>query len=229
MTMADLGSPKIAVTAVLGALVLGGGAWGLVRWKNSEPPSTLPKDLTYESLKKKQQESPLKVMDSMRDAMRNEELTDEQRQELRQNMRRVWTETLSARVDEYFAATPEKQIDILDKHIDEFQARMKEFEARRKEWEAERAKEAKERGNEPGRPEGGPRNFGPQTQEERKTQSESRNPDQMARQMAYFVAVQKRAAERGITMPQWRRGAPGGGPGRGPGGGPGGGRPPGGP
>lgn len=220
MTMADLGSPKTMMAAVLGALVLGGGAWGLVHWKNSGPPTTLPKDLSYESMRKKQQENPSQAMDSMRDAMRNDELTDEQRQELRQNMRRLFTETLNARVDEYFAATPEKLNDILDKHIDEFQARMKEFEARRKEWEAERAKEAKERGNEPGRPEGGPRNWGPQTQEERKTQSESRNPDEMARQMAYFAAVQKRAAERGITMPQWGRGGPGRGPG---GGGPGGG------
>ena len=60
---------------------------------------------------------------------------------------------------------------------------------------------------------------------ERKERSESRNPDQMARRMAYFSALQKRAAERGVQMP-FGRGGRDGGPGRGGprGGGPGPGR-----
>jgi hypothetical protein len=55
--------------------------------------------------------------------------------------------------------------------------------------------------------------HGPPTQAERKMRSESRDPDQMARRMAYFTALRKRAEERGIELPFPGR-RPGPGPGR---------------
>jgi hypothetical protein len=60
--------------------------------------------------------------------------------------------------------------------------------------------------NHPRRPD-----FAAMSPQERKTRSESRDPDAMARRMAYFQALRARAAERGIPMPS----GPGGGPGHG--------------
>ena len=125
-----------------------------------------------------------------------------------------------------------------------------EREERRKEREREREEERAEGGSDreeertgdrPGREEeraGGrpgregdgardsrePRRRGPRgmTREDRKERSESRNPDKVARRMAYFSALRKRAQEKGIDMFPSR--GPGGPGGRGGPGGPG--RPP---
>lgn len=60
-----------------------------------------------------------------------------------------------------------------------------------------------------GGPPGGWRGGGPPTREQQKMRTESRDPDQSARRMAYFTALRKRAEQRGIQMPTFGRG-PGG-------------------
>jgi hypothetical protein len=60
-----------------------------------------------------------------------------------------------------------------------------------------------------GGPPGGWRGGGPPTREQQKMRTESRDPDQSARRMAYFTALRKRAEQRGIQMPMFGRG-PGG-------------------
>ena len=107
-------------------------------------------------------------------------------------------------MDEYYAAKTDEDRDaILDKQIDEFEQRRKEWEARRKEQEKKDIKKA-----DPNAQRGGP--FGPQSREDRKEKAESRNPDQTARQMAYFAAVRKRMGERGISAPSFGPGGQGG-------------------
>jgi hypothetical protein len=52
---------------------------------------------------------------------------------------------------------------------------------------------------------------GQATREQRMERTQSRNPDQEARHRAYWEAMQKRAQERGIPMPWFGGGRPGGG------------------
>jgi hypothetical protein len=40
------------------------------------------------------------------------------------------------------------------------------------------------------------------------TRTQSRNPDQMAKRMAYMAAIQERMKERGIQAPPWGGGGP---------------------
>ncbi len=199
---------KAWILAGCGALALGTGAWGVSRmWKGSEHPSGLPKELSANALKTQAAEDPAKLMDTMRETMRREDLTDEQRRQIAANLRDVWQTRIREHVDEYYDASEEEKEEILDRHIDEFQSQMQAWEERRKEWEREtenRSEEERERWR---------RSFAPQTQQERKAQSESGNPDQRARMFSYFGAMQKRAADRGIKLPQWGQGR-----GRGPGG-----------
>jgi hypothetical protein len=96
-------------------------------------------------------------------------------------------------MDEYFdAPTPEAKEQILDRRIDEMQV--------------ERAKHEQERAErEPTtRPDrlGSDRNMSPQ---DRKTRSETRNPDLMAKRMEYFRLLRERMKARGIEPPRWGR------------------------
>ncbi|MCO6436037.1 MAG: hypothetical protein J5J06_03015 [Phycisphaerae bacterium] len=176
---------------------------------NRAPASSLPPDLQPDALRARMEQG---GPGTMREIMRRDDLTDEQRRELRDNMRQSWQAAMKERVDEYFDAPDDLKPSVLDKHLDEFMKRVEEWrreapqqppsEAERDRWRAQ---------------------FANRTQQERKEQSESRNPDEMARGMAYFSAMRARAQERGIQMP----GGPGFG--RGGGGGPGGRGGPGGP
>lgn len=203
MTFADL-TPTHKWIIVGGlTVVLGGSVWGVSR-KNAGPRQPeLPKELTVASLKAGAA-NPGQAMDTMRAAMEREDLTDEQRRQARQNMREVFESAINDRVNEYYTASEEEKVAVLDKHIDE-------MAAWRAEWEKRQAEREKDQNREGGRGMG-PGGPGSSTREERKEQSESRNPDQMAQRMAYFMALQGRATQRGISMP-W------GGGGRGPGGG----------
>jgi hypothetical protein len=107
------------------------------------------------------------------------------------NMREVWRQTMAQRVDEYFNAPAEQQTAVLDEHIDRFMAQAAQWEERRKEMEKNGELDRERMG----------RMFGNTSQQERKERSEARNPDQMARTMAYFTAVRARMTERGIKMP----------------------------
>ncbi len=200
-------STWVWMSCIAGALVLGASTWAL--WGGSvhaKDPNALPDEYSVASLKS-DLETPGKMMETMRAAAERGDLTDEQLQKLRRNMRDVWQQTMRERMDEYFSASEDDKQAIMDRQIDEWQKHMDA-------WEKERA-ESEKRGED--REESMRKLFGgSESKQERKEQSEARNPDQMAKTMTYFMAVQKRMSERGMKMP-W--GGPGGGrrgPGRGP-------------
>ena len=208
MTMPDFRSPLAWVVMSVAVTALGGTGWALMR-SNAPAGAAVPAELSVDSLKAQAKEDPGKMMGTIRETMEREDLTDEQRRQIRENMRKVWEDTMQERVDEYYgASSDEERRQILDRQIDE-------FEQRRKEWQARRAEEEKKNGKDGAQ--GGPFAGGPgaQSREERKERAESRNPDQMARQMAYFSAMRQRMSERGISPPSFGpggRGGAGGGP-----------------
>lgn len=233
---------KILLASVV-LLVLGLGTWGVAALSKGHK-TTLPRELSPDALKAVS-DDPGKVFERVHQAMESGKLTEEQRHELMQNVRSTMEAQMDKRMDEYFTAGEKEKQAILDRHIDEMQARMKEMEQRRARWNRDGTARSADRGQPSGppgggaggggaanavasgapaagnAPSGGPSwgdRRGPPTRQERKMFMESRDPDKMARRMAYFAAIRQRAEQRGIQMP-W----PGG---RGPGpGGPGMGRP----
>ncbi len=237
MSTAFLHSRKTLYVAI-GILAIAGGGWAVARMAKNKAPS-VPKDLTVEALQKVAAADPGKAFEKVHEVMHNSNLTEEQRHQVMENAHAVMEAQMDKRLDEYFTAPENQRVAILDRQIDEMQARMKDWEKRRAEHEKERAARnasggpsgggaTAAGGGNPGGPTagsggpgpggdrrwGGPR--GEPTRQQRKERFESRNPDSMARRMAYFTAMRKRAQERGIQMPGFM--------GRGPGG-PGGGRP----
>jgi len=203
MTMTKAFALKIVVIAVGGVLVLGAGAWGIsAHFKTPPKPAPVEPEKLFE-------------------AMRKPDLTDKERDELRHQMHEAFEARMEQRTDEYFNAPEDERLVILDRHIDEMVKEQEEREARRKERE--------EREGQPPPPEdrrAGPtsrpwRGPGDMTPEERKTRSETQNPDQRARRMAYRQAMHARMEARGLQpRGPGGRGGPGG-PGErgGPGGG----------
>jgi hypothetical protein len=187
MTLSNLNSPKGWIGLTLAAAVIGVSAWGATQWRGNGDQVAVPKELTVEGIKANATD-PGRAMDAMRATMDRTDLTDEQREQVRRNMREVWEQSMTERVEEYYAASEEDKVAVLDKHIDE-------MEAWRKAWEERRAEREKD-GADGDRGPRGP--MGSQTREERKERSESRDPDKTARQMAYFMAIQGRMAQRGI-------------------------------
>ncbi len=188
----------VAVACMTGA---GAAVWGLTRSKSEpeKPQVEVPKEFQVASLKEIQ--SPQRGFETMRQVMEREDLTDDQRRQIMENMRALREERERQEMDEYFKASEEKRKQILDKNIDEMQERWKEMEKRRAENPNPPNEQMRER----------MRNLwggGNASREERKSRSESRNPDDRARRMAYRQAVEGRMKERGITPPQW--GGPGG-------------------
>lgn len=198
---------KLWIVGGVGAVLVGASVWGITaHYRNADATPVLPRELTVEGLKEQRAE-PGKMRDTMREAMDREDLTDEQKRQIAQNMREVWRSTMRERVDEYFNASEDDRVAVLDRQIDEFQRFREEMERRRA--DQERAGQAKE--GDKARPEREERWRGAmesQSKEERKERSESRNPDEMGRTMAYFGAMRQRMTERGIKPPE-------GGPGRG--------------
>lgn len=220
-------SPKTFVIA--GALIaaLGGGAWGVAYFaggaKDAEANTTaLPEEYTVEKIKASATEDPAVVMERMRNFMDRTDLTDEQREQARKNMREAMEQIMQQRVDEYYAAkTDEEKNAVLDKHIDEFQKFAKAMEERRRQEEEKEAAEENDpekKAEREKRREEMRNRWANRSQAERKADSETRDPNKSAQRMAYFGAMMRRSAERGIQMPRF--GGPGG---RGMGG-PGGGR-----
>ncbi len=203
MTLPNFRSPTAWIIAASSLAVVGGSVWAFTRGQ-SPTGVPIPKELSVDSLKAQAKDDPGKMRDTIRETMRRDDLTEEQRRQVGENMRKVWEDAVQQRVDEYYAAqSDEDRKAILDKQIDEFEARRKEWEARRKEDEKKDGKKDDKRG-----PGFGP--MGPQSRDERKERAESRNPDQMARQMAYFSAMKQRMGERGITPPSFGPGGRGG-------------------
>jgi len=212
MTMPNFRTPQTWIITGLCAAVLGGSAWAVFRGPRPKAGGVaIPPELSVDSLKARVEE-PEKLRETIRDTMRRDDLTDEQRRQIAENMRTVWQEEMQKRVDEYFAASEEEKNAVLDRQLDEWRERMKEWEQRRKEEEKKDGE--KERADQRQRFAG---MFGQQSREQRKERSETRDPDRAARQMAYFMAMRNRAAERGINMPMGPGGGFRGGPGAGPG------------
>ena len=191
----------VVVFCLLGvvAVVLGVASRG----GEEKAESLLPEELSVESLQA-QATDPGQLREVL-DQHNPSEMTEEQRRELRHNVRQVHRSMLDEHLAEYSAAAEQERQAILDKHIDEFQKRMAEWRKRQEE-QGNREDQERPKWREM---------FGSRTREERKADSESRNPDDMARRMAYFTAVRERMAERGIEMPFGRRGMGGRGPGMG--------------
>ena len=229
--MSRWGLGRIAVVGMVGAgaLILGGGVWALVAWtgESNERQSDLPEELRLATLQKNAQESPEKLAETMMNTFDREDLTEEQRRQVRRNMREIRRAETEKRVEEYFAASEQEKQAVLDRHIDEmlqnFERMRESFEQRRQQWEERRRERGESEDDEAARQERRRRMIG--TAQERKARSEGRDPDSMARQVAYREAVRNRMQERGIEMPRGPgpRGGPGRGEGRG-GGRPGGGR-----
>lgn len=204
-------SSRTWALAGVAVLTLGGTVWGLLRWTGDEE-SDLPVELTVENLKAQIKEDPGQGMETIRQVSRREDLTDEQRREVFGNMREVWQTQMAERVDEYFAAADDEKEALLDRHLDEWQERSKEMSQRREQWERERKEaEAKEESDEDQEDwrERMRNRWGSRTQQQRKEHSESRDPDQSARMMAYFTALRSRASARGISMWGGRSGSGG--------------------
>jgi len=240
-------SPKTMGIAAAGVLlVLGGTVWAVVAWVGGDGRPDVPKELTVASLQA-QANDPAKIAQTMRETLERKDLTEEQRREVGHNVRQVFEAEVEKSMDEYFTAPPEQKTVVIDRQLDRLQQAMKVMEPLRAQgWGRGGPGGASpdgrpgpradgQNGPPPGGPGGPPgqgnearrqdgQNHGPggwrgrmSTPEGRKQMSESRDPDRMARRMAYFGAILSRAKERGIEMP-----FPGG---RGPMGGMGGGPP----
>ncbi len=215
---------KFLVGAIILAAGLGGGVWAVVGLRGDGTP-TVPKEVTVQALKAEQ--DPGKMFRQVHQAMSQPGLTDDQRHQIMENARTVMEARMDQRMDEYFTAPATQKTAILDRHIDEMQVHMKEMQQRRAEFERTRPGERPDRrpdqpgaspgaaGGSPPRagaapPPGGPggpggafgrEGHGPPSREERKAHSESRDPDQAARRLAYFTKLRERAEKRGIQMP----------------------------
>lgn len=198
-----ISSPTTLGVGALCLLLCMGGAWAFLRSSEPKPTSKtgLPEDLTAEAMRKQAKEDPGALFAKGREVREREDLTEEQRREAGRNMWRAMMGVMDERVDEYYTAAPEQQNEVLDRHIDEWTERMKEWEKRREEWRrGERDDERTDEEREQERRERARRWMGA-NREERKARSESRDPDAMARRMGYFMAMRKRATERGIDLP----------------------------
>lgn len=132
-----------------------------------------------------------------------EDLTEEERELLGNNMRTIWMEHMNEMADEYFAASDEDKVAILDRRIDEFTEfgnRMREYRESRQEEEEEEDEEERERRREEMR-----RRWRSPSKEERKERMVETNPDQQAKMFYMFTKMRERAQERGIDM-GWGRG-----------------------
>ncbi len=189
---------------IVGASILAvaGTVWGLTR--NRDLGVDLPTELSVSALKTRMQD-PEKALDTVRTVFERQDLTDAQRAQARRNMGQVWRDMLDQHVNEYFAADESDKAAVLDRQIDEFQERMK---AMRERWDQERENPS-EADREAWRERMRERQKD-MSPEARKARSENRSAEDMARRMTYFAAVRQRMTERGIEMPRWGGGGPGG-------------------
>jgi hypothetical protein len=246
MAIRARGSIRVAALVTICVAAAGAGLYYMLHARAAVADSA-PKGYTAAELKKTA-DDPEQLRKKMNELRDREDLSEEQRRAAFDNMRELFEKTMDDHASEYASAKTEAEKQaVLDKHLAEIQEHAKEWEKDREEWRKRREKEraaggekgtgpeAGGPGGKPGDPpppgQGGPDGrrggrMGNMSTQERKARSESRDPDKMARRMAYFNAVRKRADEKGVKLPF---GGMGGGRGPGGQGGGGGGRPPGGP
>jgi len=166
---------------------------------NRSDETGLPEEFSVEALQTAS-DDPAGMRQRMRQALGRDDLTDQQRAQLRRNMREVRQTQMNRRLDEYFLATGAQREAVLDRHLDEMLSRMRQRQQQPDRPPGERfGRRADDSRGAARRGPDGRRN--PPTREQRKQRSESRNPDMMARRMAYMTAMRQRAQERGIEMP----------------------------
>jgi len=188
------------VVGCLGAIAIGGAIVVInVATSSNADDGGLPAELSVASLSKAGENGDRREV--FRGVMDRDDLTDDQRRQAFRNMREVRRKMMQARMSEYFDATSdeEKQA-ILDEQIDEFAKMREQWRQRREERDAN-GNDDRERMREL---------FQSRTQQERKAQSEDRNPDETARSMAYFSAMRSRMSQRGMSMGGGRGGSGGG-------------------
>lgn len=220
---ADALKNRWVILSAVAVLLVGGGAWGLTAYARHKR-SAVPKEFTAVALKNEQ--DPGKMFEKVHQAMERTDLTDQQKHAIRENAHDAMESRMEARMNEYFQASGAQKQAVLDRHLNEMVVRMKEMEKRRAEWQAKNGTFQLAGGPGGGPPwmrggQGGPAagpgsngqaaggaggdrrggNSGDSQRDRRKQWTESRDPDQHARRMAYFTAMQQRAKQRGIEMP----------------------------
>jgi len=198
---------KIWLIAIGGLVGVAAAAWGISAGSRADANAvTVPPEFTLEAMKERVAEHQRPDFRKMRETMARDDLSIEQKRQIAENMRDVFRSEMRARVDEYYNASAEDKTAVLDKQIDEFQKMREQFRRRREQDGADSDRPSKEERDKMRQI------MRPQSKQDRKSRSESRNADETARTMAYFSAMRSRAKERGIEM---GRGPGPGGPGRG--------------
>ncbi|HUU83450.1 MAG TPA: hypothetical protein VM243_08105 [Phycisphaerae bacterium] len=131
------------------------------------------------------------------DLWRGNELSNEERELLGRNMRSLWMEHMNDLADDYFTASPEEKVAILDRQIDDwksFMDRMQKYrEEHRDDPEDEQQREEERR------------RWRNPSKEDRKEQMTQTDPDQQAKMFYMFRKMGERAEERGVDF-GWSRG-----------------------
>ncbi|MHC4066876.1 MAG: hypothetical protein ACYSUI_20560 [Planctomycetota bacterium] len=145
------------------------------------------RDLTIEAMRKMS-------MEELMALWRNDSLSEDERRRMMENMRAVWMTHMADMAEEYFAASEDEKVAILDKQIDQWQAfmeRMREYrEAHQDDPEyQQRREQERERWRQRQR-----------SPEERKQQMADQDPDQQAKMFYLFGKMRQRAQERGMDM-----------------------------
>ena len=188
-------------------------------------------DAQVERLKKMQDElfagGPPKPDDFDRMRKEMDKLSPDQQRQVWDHGRENFQRQIRKRVDEYFAASPEKRKEVLDKHIAEMEKMRKEMEKRRAAGGGQSGQPgggpgpagpgggpAAGQGGPPGGPgtgPGGPNRTPGNPSEGRNRMLDSTSPAQRANMAAYMSALQKRRLELGLPpFPGPMGGRPGG-------------------
>ncbi|MBN2711888.1 MAG: hypothetical protein JXR97_05550 [Planctomycetes bacterium] len=139
-----------------------------------------------------------------------EKLSEEDRHVMRAAAMEVHQAEMNKQMKEFFALTPEEQTKKLDERIDRMVEMQKEREKRMAERKAQEATNANAQGGSNSGREGGGRPARSSDPDKRTEHFRNRldesTPEERAMRTAYFMALQKRAKERGVTMSMGGRG-----------------------
>lgn len=201
--------------AAIAVLVAGAATWAF--WPQPHVPTLAKTPDEFRQLDKTERRAAVQelggTMQERMDSLRG----IEDSQERRNAMRNAMGEARQEQIDEYFAATPEQRVKLLDKQIDEMQKMREEMQKRRTEAEANgttrpdrgargergggrdgqtpggagRGAEGGDRGERGGADRGGRGGGG----------GGANNPAARAQRTEYRAAMANRAKERGIEMP----------------------------
>lgn len=184
-------STRTWVLVSAGLIAVGGAAWAL--WSRSgkaDESVPVPEAFAVDSIKQKMDDP--EETKRLFASQQYDELADEQRRQVHQNKGEAFRQIWQDRVSEYFEAAEADREAILDRHLDALMAKMEQYD------EGEEPKNESKK-QQPSKSQKRP--YSEWSRQERKAKSESGNPDQLARMMAYKTAIMKRAQARGIKMP----------------------------